>query len=226
MWFSMHWVCRILAAGTIVAVANSAASAQGLGGPARLLWLERVQNELKLSQEQTARGKDVSKHIQEKYGKEIAKLKDLTGQERSDKAAELRKKMASDADKELAAILKPEQVRRLKQISLQFLGVRAFADAGVQKALKLSGEQKEQMETIGQESGEEIRTLLADARGSNYTEVTKKIMSLRKDAMQKALAVLSDDQKRSWKRLTGKSFELGLEELFNPLKEKGKGIEK
>src|SRR5947209_6978670 len=54
----------------------SAASAQGLGGPARLLWLDSVQAELKLTADQVGPAKKISQDIQNKYAPEFAKLQE------------------------------------------------------------------------------------------------------------------------------------------------------
>ncbi len=49
-------------------------------------------------------------------------------------------------------MLKPEQVKRFKQIELQVGGVMAFNQPRVQEVLKLTDEQKEKIRGIGEEA--------------------------------------------------------------------------
>lgn len=117
------------------------------------------------------------------------------------------KEFNDDATKALGEVLKPEQVKRLKQIELQQRGSRAFVDEEVQKALKLTDEQKEKIKGIAEESGKQMRELFGGGQG-NREEAFKKMQSLRKETNDKVQAVLSDDQKKAWKELTGEPFEV------------------
>jgi hypothetical protein len=82
----------------------------------------------------------------------------------------------------------------------------------VQKALKLTGEQKEKLQKIAQESSQKLRELLPKLReqaqaGGDRQEVMKKLAELRKEPVTKAVGVLTDDQKKTWKEMTGAPFE-------------------
>ena len=74
----------------------------------------------------------------------------------------------------------------------------------IQDKLKLTNEQKEKVKTINQEAGEKMRDLF---QGGFSEETAKKMAELRKETMDKATGVLSDDQKKTWKEMTGKPFE-------------------
>lgn len=191
----------------------SAAPAQGLGGPARLLWIEGVQKELKLTADQVKQGKQISQDIQNKHAKDFGALKELKGDELKKKVAELRKQTAQEAEDGLAKVLKPAQRNRLKQINLQILGVQAFGDAGVQKVLKIDKDQLASLRSIYAASQNDLSQALAETNATPET-VGKKVGKLRQESLDKALAVLTSDQAATWKKLTGAPFELDLAQLF------------
>jgi hypothetical protein len=107
----------------------------------------------------------------------------------------------------LAKTLKPEQLKRLKQLQLQRQGNGAFTDAKVQKALKFTSEQKEQMDTILKDSAKEMRELFQSARGGgDFQEMRKKMTEMNKETTKKIQDVLSADQKKKWKAMIGEPF--------------------
>jgi hypothetical protein len=107
--------------------------------------------------------------------------------------------------KALADVLKPEQLTRLKQIEVQQAGERAFTRPGVQAALKLTDGQKEQIKALTEDAAKQRRELF---QGGNAQGSRDKMTALRKETLDKIQAVLTDDQKKSWKDLTGAPFEL------------------
>lgn len=184
-----------------------------------LLQNEGVQKELKLTEDQIDKVKAVNRKVREKYAEDFQKLQDLDQQERFQKMGELGRKVAEETDKELAGVLKPEQDKRLKQILRQQQGVEAFQDAQVQKDLKLTDEQKESMKAIAEDARKDAREAFQNAAG-DFQELGKKMQAMRKEAMDKALAVLKDDQKKEWKELTGEPFTVQFQG-FGKNKEKG-----
>jgi hypothetical protein len=104
-------------------------------------------------------------------------------------------------------VLKPDQIKRLKQIELQQAGP---ADPDAQKELKLSDDQKAKIKEIADKSREEGREIFSTAKG-NFQEALEKMTKLRKQTQEKELAVLSDAQKKQWKDMTGEPFEVKFE---------------
>jgi Spy/CpxP family protein refolding chaperone len=104
----------------------------GFGGPGFLFQNPGVQKELKLSDNQIKKITDANQSVRDKYKDEFEALAKLEGDERREKGQELRKKMTDETNKTLAEILKPEQNKRLKEITLQQEGARAFNDPEVQ----------------------------------------------------------------------------------------------
>jgi hypothetical protein len=124
--------------------------------------------------------------------------------------------MAKETAKGLAGILKPEQEKRYKQISLQAQGARAFQDPEVQKQLKLTDDQKASLKTIMEDAAKEQQELRQGAQGGNRQEAGQKMAALRKETMEKAQNVLTDAQKTTWKDVIGKPFAIKFERPGGP----------
>lgn len=108
--------------------------------------------------------------------------------------------------KALSGVLSDKQLTRFKQIELQQRGTGAFTDAKVQESLKLTENQKNDIKTIVEDSRKEMRELFgAGGFGKGGTE---KLDNLRKETMEKITGVLTSDQKKSWRAMTGDSFKM------------------
>jgi hypothetical protein len=178
---------------------------RGGGGLAVLLQNESVQKELKIDKEQGDKVKEAVQKVQEKHRDDFAKLRDLGDDERRQKGQELAKTVNDETLAALADVLKPEQVKRLRQIEMQQAGARAFTRPDVQKAMNLSAEQQDSIKTIVEDAAKTQREL---QQGGNRQEAFQKIAAIRKETMEKAQKVLNGDQKKTWKELTGDPFEL------------------
>src|SRR5262249_12325091 len=101
--------------------------------PGTLLANKTVQDDLKLSEDQIAKVKDLG----QKRGEAFKNFKDMSKEERQDAM----KKMTEETEK-VVKELKPEQAARLKQIQLQQVGVAVFANEDLAKNLGLADEAK------------------------------------------------------------------------------------
>jgi serine/threonine protein kinase len=165
------------------------------GGPLLLLEQPSVQEELKLSEEQT---RQVAR---------LAARRRAAFWNSPDQSLERwRAKFEELAAQEKAVLegLSPEQARRLKQIAWQEGGASAFGDPELLEALQLTEEQ-----------GERIRAIRDEARraawvfprpGGPRPEDWKKAADSWRTARDQALAVLTADQEARWKELTGEPF--------------------
>ncbi len=112
-------------------------------GPSALLRLEQVQKELSLTDEQKDKVKALLKEVAGGMRGQIPNWGDLTDEERRAKRDEIRKQAAEKMEKfekQLAEILKPEQLERLHQIRLQFsLQTEGGAAIGGRKRPNRSG---------------------------------------------------------------------------------------
>jgi hypothetical protein len=202
----------------------------GFGGPQFLIGQKAVQEDLKVTEAQAEKLKDVTKDfgfggakLAEIYkdagiefgkGGGFGKISD-EDREKRDKA---QAKVRDEAYKVLGDILNKDQIERLKQIERQQLGIRAFSDAEVESALKLTDSQKTSVKGISGDFDKERREIVTDATKDNKKgkfggfqldpETTKKINKVQKEAIGKVTDLLDDSQKAKWKELIGAEFDL------------------
>jgi len=179
----------------------------GAGGGAALLSNKSVQKELKATDEQAEKLNTFAREMTEKQREEFQGLRDLSQEERREKMQELARTRAAELVKGMAGILKPEQVKRFEEIQLQQSGAGAFSSPRVQEKLKLTADQQTKLREINEESGQAMRDAFQDLQ-SDREGAMKKIAEIRKQSTEKAFGVLTDDQKKAWKTLTGEPFEI------------------
>jgi Spy/CpxP family protein refolding chaperone len=212
----MRNVCAKVLTVSLVLLAASPAFAQrqgrGQGGPggrggfemtpSALLRMEKVQEELKLTDDQKAQFTKIS----DKYKDELATARTDMNRE---KMAELRKAETEDFDKAIPTVLKPDQAKRLKQLEVQAGGLRAFNKEDVQTALKLTDDQKKSIKESTDELTKDVQEMFQSAGGdrTKMAENMAKIQTMQKEALEKTVNSLNDDQKKEWKELNGEKFE-------------------
>jgi Spy/CpxP family protein refolding chaperone len=235
---SRHWIQRVSglgAAGILLATlaaflpANQAL-AQRPGGGGRgmamlnspglnqmnLLSNESVGVELKLTDEQKTKAAEIGEKVRAEMRDAFTEFGGLDEDERQEALQELRataQKRGNEVLAELATILKPEQMSRLKQISLQLRGVQALADEEVAAELKLTDYQKKQLTAISEAASAEIRELFTQAResGGDQGAIRTKMEEMRKASGEKALAVLDAEQKAQFEKMQGPKADIRLE---------------
>jgi type 1 glutamine amidotransferase len=162
-----------------------------------LLGQESVRKELKLSADQL-------KKVDELADRMRAKMQDAFALEEPERGKRLQELNRAN-DQALASVLTPEQARRLKQIVYQQQGTAALATPEVARALGLSGEQRQRIGEINEETGRKTREL--SRPGAAPDDATRARMAeLRKAGSDRALAVLTDAQRAAWKDLQGEPF--------------------
>lgn len=197
-----------LAALVVVAVSNEALAQRpgggegrgfggGFGGPVFLLGNESVQTELKLTDEQ----KKETEKLAEADRESLRGLRDLSRDERRAKFEE-RLKATNEA---LAKVLDAAQLKRLKQISWQQRGSRAFSDPEVATALELTDAQKEKIETIQEDANTEMRAAAEQLQGDREG-MRKKFTEMAAASKQKIVDLLNGDQQTKFKDLLGAPF--------------------
>ncbi len=114
----------------------------------------------------------------------------------------------------LGKVLDEKQLKRLKQIQVQQMGNNAFKDAGVQKELNLTAEQKTSIDGILEVQTKELAEFKggfggfgkgkggADAAKGNAEKADK----VRKEATEKINGVLTKTQRATWREMTGEEF--------------------
>lgn len=182
------------------------------GGPAFLISNKSVQEELKLDDKQVEKAKEVSDKVREKMTalRDSSELQNLEGAERFTKMQELMKPINEEASKSVAELLKPEQSKRLKQISLQQQGAFAFSNPEFQKEMKFTDDQKAKLKDIQEATNKRMVEIREEAAG-DFQAMREKMTEMRKETLEKITALLSDDQKKDWKEKTGAPFEIKFE---------------
>jgi hypothetical protein len=183
----------------------------GGGGIGMYLQNKSVQEEVKIDKDQADKLKDALAKMRETNKDEFDKLRsrDTKPEER----AEIMKKVSEETLKVASSILKPEQLKRIQQIAHQQQYVGVFADADVQKTLKLSDEQKDDLKKLGEDVGKDIREVFQGAGQGAFgdpekmAELRKKTTAINTEAMEKASKMLKDDQKAALKEMLGEKFD-------------------
>jgi hypothetical protein len=168
-----------------------------------MIEIERVQKELKLTEDQIKKSKAVYAKIQEKYQETFEKLR---AQKQPQQINELTHVMNQETLKAYGGVLQPEQLKRLKQIDLQQRGAQALLEPEIVKALKLTEDQQDQIKTINADAAKEIKDSFTNPK-ANLEEVGKKIGELRKETMEKVTAILTAPQRKAWQEMVGQPFE-------------------
>jgi Spy/CpxP family protein refolding chaperone len=208
------WTAALAAVLMIGASAPSHAQAQqggrnrggfgGRGGSSFLLQMPEVQKELALDPGQIELLKGLN------GGNTREALQGLSDEERTKKLAELR----AQREKQVAEILNPKQVARLKQLELQQAGTRALDRDEVATALKLTADQKAKIEAAQAAEREAMTPIFQSFRGNNgqrptdeqMADARKKMTEIRTGTEAKVLAVLTDAQKKQFETMKGAAF--------------------
>ncbi len=226
---------RLAVALGLVALLAAPALAQQRGGRGgfgqtmslgRLAQNKSVQEELKVNEDQSKKMSEAMTKLREDLKDDYAKLgggrgrrggggggADVSQEER----VAARKKVNEAEEKALKGVLDDRQIKRLEQIHVQQEGLAAFTqDEDVQKALKLSDDQKDKIKTINEEMRKQMQELRGGGGGGGgrgfNPEMMQKIRGLQKEATQNAVKVLNDNQKKTYEELTGKPFEIKFEQ--------------
>lgn len=166
-----------------------------------------VQDELKLDDAQKGKVSEAGRKAREKMESARESLQNLEGPERFAKMRELMKESDAETMKSLDGVLKAEQVARLKGIHYQIQGAAAFEDEEVQKALKLTDEQKSAVEKAVAHSNAAAR----EAFQAGPEGARAKLGEIRKEAVAKVEAKLTAEQKAEYAKLIGAPFEVRFE---------------
>jgi DNA-binding MarR family transcriptional regulator len=214
---------RLLFAAAAFAVSLLAASPaeaqlnlRGLRFPASLqnIFLLRgdaVQTELGFKDEQKTAISELALALQQEAFEIMSGLQDLTPEEQKEQMPEVMKMIAekgTEIQGKVDAILDDQQKARLKELSVQARGPQALEDEEISKALKITDEQKKKLEEIREEGNAAMQEAMTSLRagGGDQGKMREKMGAMRKELSDKALAVLTPEQKEQFEKLKGKEF--------------------
>jgi Spy/CpxP family protein refolding chaperone len=173
---------------------------------ASLARVDEVRAELKLTDEQNEKIDDLNDELDE--GNRTV-YQEAEGD--WDKVREGVAKIASEINGKLGEVLNDEQQIRLQEVYVQVNGTGALQDEAVAHGLKLTEEQQEQL----QEARDASRQAFMDAglRDLDEDARAKKIEELIKERDEKALAVLTDEQRATLDKMKGVELKIDPENL-------------
>ena len=176
------------------------------GGGVQLITNASVQKEIKLEEEQAEKVKGVAEELRGNIRESMSSLQDLEPQDRMKKMQEIQRTTNEAGMKALGVILKPDQMKRFHEVVLQQEGPAVLATHPMlAKKLKVSDEQVGKITAIQAE----MRTEMRDLRDAS--DPAAAMAKLRKTTNDKALAVMTDSQKKEWKDMLGEPFEIKME---------------
>jgi spore coat protein H len=178
-------------------------------GPRSLVFRDKVQEELKLSDEQK---KKLEKRLQDIVQDAMQFFQNLQGAKPEERQL-VHHAYVEKAQEKLTAFLEgalnPEQFKRLRQVMLQREGLFALGHAEIVKELEITDKQRQQFSEVVQEMQKKIEPLLKEAqKGGNPEEIRPKVMKIRAEHEGRIEALLSDAQKKQWKEMLGKPLDL------------------
>ncbi len=213
----MKKVTEILCSAVAVMLIAGAAFGQGrgqgrfggggpFGGGLGLLRIEKVQQELKMTQPQIE--KIDAKQQELRAANQGVDFQNMSQEERQKFFAKIQEAQS----KAVADILDSTQIKRFHQLELQQQGAGAFNRKEVADQLKLTDEQKKKIQAIQQGLQSERQGLMQGVDFQNMTpeerqKLGAKMQELQKTSNEKLEAVLTDDQKKAWKEMLGTKFD-------------------
>ncbi len=153
--------------------------------------------ELKVGDDQIPKIDAALLPVRKHYEEETIRLHDVPTREAMRQYPEVRKKTEEAGWKALDGVLRPEQMKRFKQIVFQRRGPAVFADPEVQKRLGMTDEQKALATKFEAE-----RRKKSGQDGAGADELEK----LEAEQIRKTVDILTDKQKTVWDDLTGEPF--------------------
>lgn len=205
--------------------ARMAGPGRSAGGPAGfgsgLVWLldsQDLHEELKLTAAQREQFRRIAENLRQQF-RDQAPETPGTDREPIERSREQAIVRAQEVERQVTAVLEPDQLRRLKQIELQqharFSGPTVLLQPEVAESLELTAEQRRQMADFASELQTKrnalfrgLRGLSPEERGRKMAERSGDIQQMADEALQKAAALLTPDQKDTLKQAMGEPFEL------------------
>lgn len=182
-----------------------------------LIRSEQVQKELGITPHQKEKIEVATGSIQEELRGLRSGLRDLFGEKRDQRMAELwslAQELNLKATKQIEDVLSQQQAERLGQIMLQLRGARTLLEMDLVQKLELSAKQQNKIRGIFEEQGEAQREMFQGASREDRRELFAQIQEMRAKGESQALAVLTQQQDSEFNRLKGEVFEVDRARLF------------
>ncbi len=194
----VKWALVLVIPAVVAAAARTAELTPPEGTTIKLLLLRQksVQKELELTAEQAAKIKEFT-HAQSEAAR---KARDLGEAERR----EVHQKLERQNKEFLASTLSEKQSKRLHQITMQFTALHHLTSPGLVKELNLSDEQVQKLKDLQREARKELVAILSAKEREGKKE---KFAKHREETRTTILGILTDEQKRQVREISGAPFE-------------------
>jgi hypothetical protein len=182
--------------------------------PLSLVRNAKVKEEINLTDEQSIQIDELFAKLTAARREITAGLRGAAAEERQKKLVEIQKKMkvqSDDTNKEIEKALKPEQLARLEQISIQRQGLLALNNPKVSKKLKLTEEQLKKIAAVRSEGAKNRQQLIQDLRAGNLdrTQLAGKIKEIQQQTEKEVMEALTMEQQTRFEQMQGEKFEFG-----------------
>lgn len=190
------------------------------GSLASLLSIPQVEQELKLDEAQKEEIATARRANAEEMGSIFGRPgqggpgQDQGGRGRGGRGAmsdENRQKLealATKFDEKISEILDPDQFRRLLGIYAQSNTINGLTHNLVAKEIGLSDAQVADIKKVQEELGAKLREVMTGGADFRSEETRNKMRAATEEISNKAVAVLSDEQKQKYEELKGAKFDL------------------
>ncbi len=188
---------------------------KGIGSPF-LLTNPGVQREIRLTPEQRDKFRAIVKDVGDKYQPDFEKAQ---GDKKKMLLVGYRfaKETSDKVNKAIPDVLQAEQAKRLNQIEIQVNGIISLNQSDIQKRLSLTDKQHDEIKEIGDKFKREVVQIVNDTSDSlgqnrpllaarNILAAYQTVRGKSETATEKALARLTDEQRKTWKEMTGAKF--------------------
>jgi hypothetical protein len=178
--------------------------------------MPEVQKELKLQQAQVDLLQAMNEERRNKGREAFQQFQNLTPEQRQQRFAA----MQQDEEKQVAQILDPPQMARLKQLQLQQAGMRALDRKDVADTLKLSPAQRQAVQAALQSERDTMQKTFealrngqtdgqppTDEQRQAFQQAFQQMRTLRTSTDAKLAAVLTDAQKKQLQQMQGAPFQ-------------------
>jgi len=165
--------------------------------PARLLTIDTVQAELKLTEAQKAKAIAINETLTVGRRELFAELAKDSGK-RATKVTELERQALASMDE----MLDDAQKKRLKKLLLQANGASELSKKEVRDALGITKAQQNKITEIRQANAKARHDALAGFDGDRMA----KVLELQREADAKLLEVLTDEQRKQFEAMQGEKI--------------------
>lgn len=164
----------------------------GFGGVTDLLRDDKVKAELNIVPDQEKQLEDVAAKIRDSAREAFRDFRDLSDDERRKKFEDFR----TSSQKEVEAVLLPQQRERLKQLMIQSSARFSRSPGGINDTLATELNITEAQKEALRKKAEEVQA-----------ELQKKIAKIQEEARADILSVLTSEQRSKLDKLMGPKFE-------------------